>query len=462
METMRRHLRRLLFSAFFMMGLLAVCGCRGSFPAPERVFLITIDTLRADHLGLYGYPRETSPFLDSLGEAGLVFDSAYASSSNTAPSHASLFTSLYPAQHRVLRNGERLHESLPTLAQLFQEEGYETAAFTTVRFLEGLDNGFDHFHNEDRVHPAKTIFGRATEWIRSRDPTERHFLWIHLYDVHQWNRSRQIDREALRAVRAEEPSGETMMEYLVREHRTLLDQGPKKVRWAVDRYDGQIVSTDAAVRSFYEAMESEGLGREALWIVTSDHGEGLGNHRFMGHGMAVYDEQIRVPLLYYFSDLRYPARRFDDLVRLVDVAPTLAELVGTSFKGDSIPAAGVSMLPLFEDAESGWGVRDLFTQVHCAEKVQRLRKRIPEEIYALRTARYKIIGRSDGEDELYDLRNDPFELENLAADGTTPETERLLEGLARTYRAYLAQSEHLGSGEIDPDFVKQLRALGYL
>ena len=94
---------------------------------PKRIFLITVDTLRADHLGLYGYPRDTSPFWDSLGEAGLVIDSAYSSAAETAPSHASLFTSLQPAQHRLLRNGEKLHESLPTLAKLFQDQGYRSA-----------------------------------------------------------------------------------------------------------------------------------------------------------------------------------------------------------------------------------------------------------------------------------------------------------------------------------------------
>ena len=440
---------------------LAAGGCRDPSPAPPRVFLVTVDTLRADHLGLYGYPRDTSPFLDSLGEEGLVFATAYSSCSHTAPSHASLFTSLQPAQHRVLRNGEELHESLPTLARLFRDQGYRTAAITTTSFLKGLDSGFDHFHHETRYHPAKILLDRAAEWIRSRETREKLFVWIHLFDVHEWSRDDHVDREALEEVRDRGPSGETLLDFLGREHGTDLDFGGAKVRRAVDRYDAQILSADRGLALFYDAMTSDGLARDALWVVTSDHGEGLGNHRYMGHGKTVYDEQIRVPLLFYFADRRFTPRRLPGLARLVDVAPTLAELLGTSFDGGTIPAVGRSFLPLFEDPEAAWDVRTVFAQRRPADDLRLRQGWIPGEVFALRTERYKLIGHSGAENEVYDLERDPFELENLAGNGSA-ELERLLAGLERSYRALVAQGEHVGAGEINPEYVEELRALGYL
>ena len=455
-EIVRRRLSHHVLAALLVSGV-AICGCRSPSPAPERVFLITIDTLRADHLGLYGYPRETSPFLDSLGGEGLVFETAYSSCSHTAPSHASLFTSLYPAQHRVLRNGEELHDSLPTLAQLFRERGYRTAAFTTTSFLKGLDSGFDHFHHETEFHPAADLLGRAADWIRARDPREKLFVWIHLFDVHEWSVGEHLDKEALATIRSRGPKGAAFLGYLSREHGVDLKFGQAKVRRAVDRYDAQILSVDRELRRFFDATPAPC----GLWIVTSDHGEGLGNHRHMGHGKTLYEEQIRVPLLFYFADRRYAVRRIGGLARLVDVAPTLAELLGTSFEGAGIPPAGRSFLPLFEDPGTPWEVRTVFAQRRPADELRLKQGWIPGEVYALRTDRYKVIGHSGGENEVYDLTVDPFELENLAASGDA-ELERLLEGLERSYRGLVEQGEHLGHGEINPEYVEELRALGYL
>ena len=131
--------------------LLAAGGCAAPQAPAQRIILVTIDTLRADHLGAYGYPRGVSPFLDDLAGRSVVFDLALSSSSHTAPSHASLFTSLQPAQHRILVNGKRLDDRLVTIAELLSEQGYRTAAFTPVRFLNGLGAGFLFFSSSDSL-----------------------------------------------------------------------------------------------------------------------------------------------------------------------------------------------------------------------------------------------------------------------------------------------------------------------
>lgn len=450
---------RRFITVFLLAVSLTACGER---PPLRRVFLVTIDTLRADHLGLYGYPRDTSPFLDSLGERGQVFETAYASCSHTAPSHASLFTALHPAQHRVLRNGEELDDAVTTLAEIFRDQGYRTAGFTTVRFLEGLSAGFEELSSEKRFHPAPHVLGKAYEWIARHDAGDKLFVWIHLFDVHQWNRDDQIDGEAVRAIRTESTlAGEALLNYLQREHGTDLSQGPEKILRAVNSYDGQILSTDRALARFFATLESEGLARDALWVVTSDHGEGLGNHDYMGHGKTVYNEQIRVPLVFYFTDERCPARRIPGLVQLVDVAAALAELAGASFDGQVIPPVGRSLLPLLSDPDASWDSRSVFAQRRPADDKRLAEGWLPGDVYALQTARYKVIAQPEGTDEFYDLADDPFEQRNLIADPAA-EKQRMLEGLLRRYREMVEQGELLGSGEINPEHIEELKALGYL
>jgi arylsulfatase A-like enzyme len=160
-------------------------SCRSSPEPPRNVILVTIDTLRADHVGAYGYPRPTTPFLDDLAGRGVLFENAFSSSSHTAPSHATMFTSVYPQAHGVLENGTALPEDLDTLAETLRDNGYQTAAFTSVRFLELLGRGFEHFDADRRLGGGTVTAARG--WLASdRDADRPLFLWVHVYDVHQY------------------------------------------------------------------------------------------------------------------------------------------------------------------------------------------------------------------------------------------------------------------------------------
>ncbi len=195
--------------------------------------------------------------------------------------------------------------------------------------------------------------------------------------------------------------------------------------------------------------------------MTSDHGEGLGNHDYLGHGKTVYNEQIHVPLVFYFADRRLEPRRVGGLVQLVDVPPTLAELAGASFDGQLMPPAGRSLVPLFEDPGAAAPARAVFAQRRPADEKRLAHGWRPGEVFALVTDRHKVIAHSEGHDEIYDLTADPFELQNLI-DRPSPEQRRLLESLRRQYRAMAAEGEELGSGTINPEYVEELKALGYL
>jgi len=449
-----------------VMLLLGAMGCyeRAPQPPPARVYLITIDTLRADHLGSYGYPRGVSPFLDRLAERSIVFDNAISASSHTAPSHASLFTSLYPAQHRLLQNGERLSDDLLTLSEVFRGAGYQTAGFAAVKFLDGLAQGFDQFRTGKVYSPAEEVLGWAGEWLGERRPEEKVFVWIHLFDVHEWNHDHHLDLDAVDIVtKSARPSGDELVTFLSRAHGLAPERFPgrRSLDEVMNNYDGQLLSVDRALERFFTDVGGSGPAEDALWIVTADHGEGLGNHGFIGHGRYVYNEQLHVPLLIH-SPERFPrARRKDELVRLVDLAPTLAEIAGGSFGDQPIPIEGRSLLPLLEGAWGRWTSVPAFSQRRPVDEKRLAENWHPGEVFATQDGRHKLIVNTGGEMEFFNLEDDPFELRNGWQPGDPDQNERI-RNLMELYQGMVDQGEVIGSGEISPEHIEELKALGYL
>ena len=172
----------------------------GATPRFERVVLVTIDTLRADHLASYGYFRETSPFLDRLAERSVRFTHALTASSHTGPSHATMLTGLPPQLHGMQTNGGRLDARIETMAQLLSSAGFESAAFTSVAFLEGIANGFGSVRA--RTSMADAIANAAISWMRRERDSARFFLWLHFYDPHRWKLEERLPREHLAALLA--------------------------------------------------------------------------------------------------------------------------------------------------------------------------------------------------------------------------------------------------------------------
>ncbi len=453
--------RSRLLPRVMIVALLTALGCTPS-EAPRRVYLVTLDTLRADHLGCYGYPRQVSPFVDRLAAEGLLFRQAFASSSTTTACHASLFTALHTPQHRMTRNGMEMPEALFTMAEMFRREGYATAAFSTVNFMSTLSRGFDVFDTEKRYFPSGHVVDKAERWLAGRGRRDKIFLWLHLFDVHEWYRPQHVAEDTLKRAASLEPRGEELALYLGRHQGfipgRLASEGG--MLSAVDRYDGQILAADAALERLFDAVAARGLDDDALWIVTSDHGEGLGSHDFQGHGARLYHEQIRVPLVFHFTDGRYGPRRIDRLVRHVDVLPTLADLLGASLDRQVFPVVGHSLRPLFDGRVSDFAARYAFAQRREADEPPAPKWELGE-VFSLHSLDHKLIYRSAGDDQLFDLRQDPGESVNLA--GELPEIrDRMRDYAVRLQRLMTEQGAGLGKGEINPVYVEELKALGYL
>jgi hypothetical protein len=295
--------------------ILAVLWARRS-PAPASILLISVDTLRADHVGSYGYPRSTTPFIDSLADQGLLFENAMVPLPATDPSHASLLTALHPARHGLLANGMPLGPGIETMAEVLARRGYFTMGITAVAHLSrdyGFDRGFADFSDvRDRVsRPAPEVNAAAIamldDYVRLRTGTP-FFLFVHYFDPH-------TPYELHSRYRPVEPIS----------HRQLsLDD-----RERVDGYDSEIRLVDAHVEQLLARISALGLDRRLLLCVLSDHGEQFGEHGFSGGHADFYRETVRVPLICRGPGI--PRGRVDRVVSSLDIAPSLLKAAGTSF-----------------------------------------------------------------------------------------------------------------------------------
>ena len=399
-------------------------GCGRSAPpdAPERVVLVSIDTLRADHVGCYGASNAATPTLDALAARGARFETAISPAPLTLPSHATLLTGLDPPEHGVRSNGSfRLRDEIPTLAERLHAAGFASAAFVSAFVLDrrfGLARGFDAYDDQLGVQdedigvasrPAGQTIDAALAWLD--DAPERFFLFVHLYDPHapyeppEPHRTRQLGRP----------------------------------------YDGEIAYADAELGRLLAALEARFPDGGNLVVVTADHGESLGEHGEPTHAFTIYDATQRVPLL--MAGPGVPAGRVvPSLARLADVMPTVLALAGQP----APPAAtGRSLLPALRgepegEAREAW-VETLATQLELGWS----------PLLGVRTATHKYVRAP--RPELYALADDPGETQNVAAE--QPALAAELDALVTARAERQSATPNLG---VDPQTAEQLHALGYL
>ena len=338
-------------------------------PRPANVVLISIDTLRADHLSLYGYGRETSPRLDAWARSsGIVFETAVVQSSWTLPSHASLFTGLRALRHGV-NHPVRAPERLETLAEILREAGYATMGVAGGSYLHprfGLSQGFDLYRSTSGTPQVELASGieQADLWLREQGAERPFFLFFHTYEVHDPFNAREPyfsefgtwDITPLEDYVVSRPRGgptkngfQALKEFQVQsksgEKRPLTNE---ELPMVVDLYDSGIAYTDEMLARIFDTLKELGLDEETVVVLTSDHGEALGENGVIGHG-SLYDHNLLVPLIFALPGGEGGGRRIQEQVRSVDVVPTLLDLL------DLPPLRGldgVSLVPLMEGRSS--------------------------------------------------------------------------------------------------------------
>ncbi len=437
----------------------------------DRLFLVTVDTLRADHLGSFGHPLDPAPFIDRLAREGLSFHRAYAHAAATGPSHSSIFTSLYPIQHGVEANGRKLDGSFVTLAEALSAAGYRTAAFvsTNAHFKwGGMNQGFEVYDEQPepaagtgrggrkRYRRANQTVDATLSWLETVDPSEKLFVWVHLFDPHARLRPPPEHFEEIKR-QAQEMGMSALIEALQPGHRKIALSGN---RARVLKYDAEIRFVDTELARLFEAVSA--TESRDLWVLTSDHGQGLGTHGIRGHAKHVYNEQLRVPLIFYSNTGEIVSKVVEDvLVEHVDIAPTLADWMGFDFEDQVAPIQGESLAGFLSGGSPKRAKRFGYGQSSRYEKPKRrkLRNYEPPK-YAIQDLRMKFILNAAGDDELFDLTDDPYEQKNLAGNPRLRAEQRELEEALASWLEDLATGREAEA--VAPEAIERLRALGYL
>jgi arylsulfatase A-like enzyme len=414
-------------------------------PKADKLLLITVDALRADHLSIYGYKGTSTPNLSQLAAKSLVFENAFTTMPTTQPAISSIFTSLYPGSHSVRKNGMPLPEQAITLAEILKKHGWTTAAFVSAFPLDKrfqLNQGFDEYRDSIGTHgrqknlkyevDAGQLTKAIVKWLERNKARRNTFLWIHYFDPHA---PYQPPRAAGTLSTVD------------------FENNP------VSGYDAEIEFLDGQLGILFKALKLYGF-KDALTLVVSDHGEGFGEHGYKGHGWFLYDEVIRVAL--FVSGPGIHPGRATELVQHVDLAPGILDYFG------------ISCPPQFEGI-SWWKVLQKKIPPRSAVWVERRAPPIangvvdPEggtgvkEKWALRTKSEKLIWSSDGNSEYYDLRKDPRETTNLFKTGDPRIMKLEKEGMMRKVRN-LQKSLAPGHDiqQEDEEAREALKALGYV
>jgi len=395
------------------------------------VFLVTIDTLRADHVHCYGYGPIQTPALDSLAKDGVLFAQAFTPSPITNTSHTSILTGLLPSTHGVTDFAVRLASTFPVWADLLNKQGYHTGAFIgsvildSQNFAPGLDRGFDFYDNFPKVAQNKSRWGRlerrgrdvaqhAEAWLSSH-PAGPHFVWVHFYDPH-------------------DP----------------YDPPPPYSQIYKNRlYDGEIAYADSALADFLAYLKKKGWYENSIVIVVGDHGEGLGEHHEETHGIFLYDSTMHVPLIIKFRGQRWAGRVVEAQVRTTDILPTVIELLKISppkrLDGESlIPYLALAGTPE-TTGRTVFGETDYPMRFGWAP------------LRSVRGEGFKFI--EAPRPEFYDLRSDPREITNSYTpwDATVQKFRAML-GDLRSRMPPRSPS----AGFVSQNTIDELKALGYL
>ncbi|MCC6698596.1 MAG: sulfatase [Candidatus Hydrogenedentes bacterium] len=445
-------------------------------PQPARdwtnVLLISVDTMRADHLSCYGYKHKTSPYIDTIATEGAIYERVYAPKSSTWPALATLHTSLYPVTHGVRNNGLRLDNTPDTLAEVLSGEGYTCGAILTNAAAQNWE-GFSYKEGVREEPADKIATVTARTWLREKQD-EKFFLWVHYIAPH----SPWAPPEKHRLFGDPTYSGTLTGGQDDMAAAMLSEQGINDADLAhiISLYDGEINLTDMMIGILMESLRELGLDQNTLVVITADHGEELYEHyRFLHHQASVYEGTLRVPLIYRLPGKIPAGKSVPDLCGLIDVAPTILGILDVP-----VPASyqGVNTEPLMRGetvalgpAFGEWRDKILFVRTNEYRYIYNPLNYHPPMVNNQRLAGLtdaelaKRNGMPIKEQELYKVSEDPYEQKEIAADNEEAITalRALLDGYMSQYSwKFNDATDNRMKQEIDPQTRQELENLGYV
>jgi len=444
----------------------------------KNIILISLDTIRPDHLGCYGYQRNTSPAIDLLAADGVLFKNTYSTTSWTLPGHVSLLTSLNCLNHQVYFPLQKMTPDAPTLADILRTQQFYCAAFTGGGYLSetyGFSKGFDSYqeiklHGDQaiRLDEAERLAQLASLWLED-NKDKNFFLFLHTYQPHDpYANMSPIGKEFLEEESKWEQvkMGILLDERGGRYHAQFSDEEKQNI---IALYDGDIKYTDTFfVRPIMDKLKELGLYEKSLIILTSDHGEEFFDHEAWLHDHSVYEEGIRIPLIVKFPDAEFKGTQIENIARITDIMPTILDRA--SIKINRQRFDGVSLVPLINGKEkkqrtfvSDVALRE-FKMSPSVISINKdnfkfiLNKKISSP-YIRRSVR-----NFDGSQiELYDLEKDPGETKNLAANIAFRDLcFELLDDINRLYEKAEELQKRQDEVTLDQSLRERLKALGYI
>jgi len=437
----RKNIQKAAIGIFFIAAMGSLIGCSHKKENPPNIVVVVIDTLRADHLPVYGHSKNTAPFISHLASQAAVFERAYSASSWTAPATASIFTSLYPFQHGVVtgllaarrlqqKNHKilvnRIPEEIQTLTELVHQRGYRTFGVSdniNIQRLQGFTAGFEKFRLFHDAS-AQALNGQIKKWAGEFRNSRPYYLYIHYNDPHAkytprspWYRKMDDPLEDMKSA-----------------------------------YDSEIRYTDEKLREIFELL---GWDNNTLLILTADHGEEFGEHGGQGHGRTLYREVIHVPLLIYFPPGERAHRRVAAQVSTLDILPTIQDYLG--LKRARI-WAGNSLLSLIGNDPGQESRRVIYSHLQLKMAGQ------PDQIaISAISESWKFIRNLNGSNELFNLEKDFLEKQSWFGQ---PGYGKIAAGLEMQFISFEKKSpkfeKQTAPYTLDQKMLEELKALGYI
>lgn len=462
-----------------------------------NIILISIDTLRADHLSCYGYKRLTTPNLDHLAEEGVLFTNAYSTAVWTPPAHASMLTGLYPKDHGVVHQNS-LRNEVPTIATLLRNHGYQTAGFANnsqVGELVGLNQGFDDFYEVWRglskkqilkrlIYHSKRIGGYIDDgasltnklvfnWLDKRWNEDKPFyLFIHYIEAHNPLKAPKPFKYKFLTKDIREQVDMAKIWKVANNPLICLTDELKLNETEIEAlhclYDEEINYVDSKIGELTDFLVQKKLINKTILIITADHGEHFGEHGFYSHIASLYEPVVHIPFI-----LRYPSEisshsRSHQLVQHIDLMPTILEVVGVYEEG-KLSLTGRNLLDCLNGEEDSrilfaewegripYFIRDRLKNVKDHPLIERLKK----PLWMARSGNFKLIADDQGHYQLYNLKRDPDEKNNLCRQDST-----LFQHLKQALDDWLKEKADAGPSQTydyeDEILKKHLKELGYL
>ncbi len=425
----------LILSASLLLSLFS-SSCSSQKEKEYNVVLIVIDTLRSDHLSAYGYKRNTSPFIKKVSEEGVLFENAFSASSWTSPATASIFTSLYPFQHKVYMGLlafltakqydtsvkiDRIPEKIETITEVFKKRGYSTFGIAdnlNIGKKQGFDQGFDKLLTFE-YKGADVVNEKLRGWKKDLMKSKKYFLYLHYMDPHAPYHSRKP---------------------WYREQKG-------RVAISKEAYDSEINYVD---RYISEAYKEFGWDRNTLLIITADHGEGLWDHGKMAHGNSLYREEIQVPFIIRFPKGVKPSRITTN-VSTIDILPTIRDYMGFSGKTGY---SGVSLMKLIKGEAADYKKRFIFSYLF-----KKIRHKVEYKAVIYKDLHY--MSYLSDKEELYNFKMDKFEKLNhiLKSLKTAKILKFKFEDFKKRSKKYLRRSENY---KLNKEKIEKLKSLGYI